>query len=266
MAKSRQEISKTPYNPKAHAPAVYIPCWLIQVPSSELSHQAKLLYGRLAQWSSAKGDVHRSVKQLSQEIGVPPSTVDRTLKELREVGLIETVRREYGGINHFKFLRHSWMDEKINSNLEYQSSENGSNKDQTPHVKNDVTNTSKVTSPHVKNDVPKIKEIKLNKKKIKRGEKRLSSRSNVSNNFTPTKEHEKICRELNLDIEVEKQEFIDYYKSNGKKMIDWDASFNNWLRKSAKFRKNYNKIHSVTKSINDLKEKSAAFREFLELN
>ena len=144
------------HNPKAHAPAVYIPCWLIQIPSSQLSHQAKLLYGRLAQWSSAKGTVHRSIPQLVEELGMSKSTIDRTLKELKEVKLIGTYQVESGGINHYQFYDHEWMHAKINKNLEYQSSP-------IPHTTSGATPTPDVTLPHTTSGAPKIKEIKRNK-------------------------------------------------------------------------------------------------------
>lgn len=109
------------HNPKAYSPAVYIPCWLIQVDAHQLSHQAKLLYGRLAQWSNANGVVYRSVKQLSQELGFSSDCVERTLKELRDVKLIETYQVKPRGVNHYRFLEHEWMSEPINKNLEYDS-------------------------------------------------------------------------------------------------------------------------------------------------
>lgn len=144
------------YNPKANAPAVYIPCWLIQIPSSQLSHQAKLVYGRLAQWSSAKGTVHRSTNQLSQELGMQQRVIERSLKELREKGLIETYQAELGGVNHYRFLEHDWMSEPINKNLEYNAS-------YTPPDKNVGTPPTKMSVPTDKNVGAKIKEIKRNK-------------------------------------------------------------------------------------------------------
>ena len=107
------------YNPKANLPAVYIPCWLIQVPDSQLSLGAKMLYGRLAQWCNAKGQVHRSTKQLAQELGLTKSPMDRYLKELRDVKLIGTFQATKGGVNHFEFYEHRWMLEPINENLYY---------------------------------------------------------------------------------------------------------------------------------------------------
>ncbi len=114
-------MSQKFYNPKSRSPAVYIECWLIQVPTSLLSNNAKMFYGRLSQWCNSTGDVYRSLPQLAEELGTPARTLERHLKELRDVGLIETYQPQAGGVNHYKFLYHPWMDEPINDNLVYKS-------------------------------------------------------------------------------------------------------------------------------------------------
>lgn len=124
--KSSDDNSKTKtihklHNPKAHAPALHIPCWLAQVSSSFISYAAKCLYGRLAQWSNEKGCVYRSASDLSQEIGSTIRTVERYIQELKEVGLIGTFHPQAGGVNHFEFYDHPWMHEPINAKLCYRS-------------------------------------------------------------------------------------------------------------------------------------------------
>lgn len=117
-----EKNNKKVHNPKSHAPAVYIPCWLIQVPNTLLSFAAKVLYGRLSQWSNSTGNVYRSYNQLAEEIGSNKRSVSDYLKELREVGLIDTVQPQAGGLNHFIFYDHPWMYEKLNDQLCYKSS------------------------------------------------------------------------------------------------------------------------------------------------
>ena len=155
--------NRTSYNPKAHSPAVYIPCWLIQVPSSELSHQAKILYGRLAQWSSAKGVVHRSAGQLADETGMSMRAIERTLKELRSCQLIGTYQKDAGGINHYQFYEHAWMTTPLSKNLEYSNGLPPVISDPTPPVTNVGTPPSQTSVPPVISGGPKIKEIKRNK-------------------------------------------------------------------------------------------------------
>lgn len=116
--KSNTTESKKLHNPKSHAPAVFIPCWLIQVPHKLLSYGAKLLYGRLAQWSNINGDVFRSAPQLSKELGMGVRTVEKFIKELKDVGLIETYHPQAGGLNHFRFFDHEWMHNKLVEELD----------------------------------------------------------------------------------------------------------------------------------------------------
>lgn len=127
------------HNPKNDATSIHIPCWLIQIPSKQLSHQAKLLYGRLSMWSNAHGNVFRSIIQLSKELGCSKSTIDRTIKELKLVNLIGTFQPYKGGINHFEFYDHPWMHESIKEQLSYK--------------RDNMYMTSNVTSPCIKSDI-----------------------------------------------------------------------------------------------------------------
>jgi hypothetical protein len=143
------------YNPKSHAPSVYIPAWLLQIPSSKLSLQAKVLYGRLAQWSTTRATVHRTTKQLSEEIGVDQRVIERFLKELRDVSLIDTYQIKSGGPNHYRFLDHPWIHENLLPVYNY-----GEGTDE--NVGGVPTKTSGGTDENVG---PKVKEIKRNKNK-----------------------------------------------------------------------------------------------------
>lgn len=145
------------HNPKTHAPAVFIPCWLIQVPTKFLSNNAKILYGRISQWSNQKGDAYRSLPQLSEELGTPIGTIKRHLKELKDAKLIGTYHPQAGGVNHYEFYQHPWMDDPINENLVYAS-----------HPGPDVSLPRPKCEPTPSPDMGHInkKEIKTNKKEI----------------------------------------------------------------------------------------------------
>ena len=150
-------MSKRLHNPKSHAPAVYIPCWLIQIPISLLSHGAKITYGRLSQWATESGRVYRSVPQLSQELGSSIGSVEKYLKELKDCGLIGTFHPQAGGVNHFEFYDHQWMHEPINEIFSYKQDKFNPPPDLTvPPV------TSYGTPPPDLTDI-NIKEIKVNK-------------------------------------------------------------------------------------------------------
>jgi len=252
-------MSKVLHNPKSHAPAVYIPCWLIQVPSSQLSHGAKILYGRLAQWSNSGGIVFRSCLQLSEELGMGISSVERRIKELKDVGLIGTYHPKAGGLNHYEFYNHPWMNESIKKELCYEPFDPPSEVT-VPPVRSDGTPPSKVTDIN-------IKEIKITKeKKEERRKKPPRANSTVPLDFIPNENHALLAATLHLDLNREKNAFMDYYQAHGKKMVDWDASFRNWLRKSFEFKnKSQGKEHPVTASIREMKNiyNSKAFMQLM---
>lgn len=165
-------MSHVLYNPKSTAPAVYIPAWLSQVPSSLLTPNCKLVYGRLAQWANALGKAHRSALQLSQELGIPTRSIERAIQELKDCGLIGSYQEQDGGHNHFEFYHHRWMNEPINKNLCYQSD------NFTPSAKL-AEPSATVAEPSANLAVHKIKEIKGNKKNsVGKGETEVSHTHN----------------------------------------------------------------------------------------
>jgi len=147
------------YNPKSHSPAVYIPYWLIQVPHDDLSFGAKLLYGRLAQWSNTKGDVYRSCPQLSKELGMGIRTIQKFIKELKDCKLINTLHPQAGGVNHFQFYDHHWMYAELAEELTYEDQD-------LPH-NHAVPTAQPCGTPTHNRAVINIKEIKRNNKDLK---------------------------------------------------------------------------------------------------
>lgn len=56
--------------------------------------------------------------------------------------------------------------------------------------------------------------------------------------WVPGRDHIDLARELGLNLDAEAAEMRDWAKSNPKAFkADWDATFRNWLRKSAKDRR-----------------------------
>lgn len=46
-----------------------------------------------------------------------------------------------------------------------------------------------------------------------------------------------LAKKLGVDYELEKDKFCDYYKGQGKVMKDWSATFRNWIRNAAEYKK-----------------------------
>jgi hypothetical protein len=191
------------HNPKSYAPAVFIPCWLSQVPSKKLRPSDKQVYGRLAQWATAEGKAHRSANQLSQELGIPARTVEECLNRLRAHKLIGSYTESDGGHNHFEFYDHPWMHEEINQNLCYKSdSYHPPQKQRTP--------SAKTADPSAKTAVHKIKEIKRNKKKKLTNCENPSSSSFI---FSNTLDKSLLQQKLDSDTRTD-SEFLEEVKEH----------------------------------------------------
>ncbi len=161
-------MQKILHNPKRHAPAIYIPNWMSQVPVKLLSHGARLVYGRLSQWADTQGKAFRSAKDLAEELGMCESSVEKYQKELRKIGLIDTFHPQAGGVNHFEFYDHPWMHIPIKEQLVYKQDKFNPPYDHTvgtnPPYDHTVPPVSTYgTPPYDHTDINK-KEIKLNKK------------------------------------------------------------------------------------------------------
>lgn len=86
----------------------------------------------------------------------------------------------------------------------------------------------------IKEDTPPTpSEEKTPKPKVK---KNARSSSQISDEFSPDLSGIALASELNIDLEIVRREFVDYWKSVGKPMCDWQATFRNRLRFVAKSR------------------------------
>lgn len=57
----------------------------------------------------------------------------------------------------------------------------------------------------------------------------------IPDDFEPTTNHQDIAINENVNLDNEFVKFKDYCLANGKKYIDWNAAFNNWLRNAGKY-------------------------------
>ena len=59
----------------------------------------------------------------------------------------------------------------------------------------------------------------------------------IPDDFEPTTNHQDIAVNENINLDNEFIKFKDYCLANGKKYIDWNAAFNNWLRNAGKYQR-----------------------------
>lgn len=57
-------------------------------------------------------------------------------------------------------------------------------------------------------------------------------RRSMPEGWEPSDGHKEEARKLGIDVKWEADKFRDYVKSQGKKYIDWEAAFRNWIRGS----------------------------------
>lgn len=59
----------------------------------------------------------------------------------------------------------------------------------------------------------------------------------LSDSFKPNDYHQNIAKNEQIDLNNEFVKFTDYCLAHGKKYIDWNAAFNNWLRNAGGYKK-----------------------------
>jgi hypothetical protein len=79
---------------------VYVPDWVARIPTTRLTAQAKLVYGRLLRYAG-RGDLcNPKVATLAHDLGCSDRTILRSLRELRREGLVSTERKQ----THLRFV------------------------------------------------------------------------------------------------------------------------------------------------------------------
>ena len=94
-------------NPSKQDIGSFIPEWLEG--RTEISPGAKLVYARLRRFAGRDGLAYPKIETLSEAVGCPLRTVKRYLQELKDLGLIHTIRRGLSKSNVYKFPVHEWM-------------------------------------------------------------------------------------------------------------------------------------------------------------
>ena len=117
-----------------------------------------------------------------------------------------------------------------------------------------LPSVAKDTPPSVAKDTQLYQSNIRSKIIIEKKKKPPRYSTTVSLDFIPNESHELLASTMQLDLNRETKSFIDYYEAHGKKMVNWDAAFRNWLRKSFEFKnKAQNKEHPVTATIREIK-------------
>lgn len=68
------------------------------------------------------------------------------------------------------------------------------------------------------------------------GGPRPKRKTALPSDWQPNEAHANLSRSLGVDMRRQEEAFRDYEAANRRLMVDWDATFRNWLRKSAEYR------------------------------
>ncbi len=126
----------------------FMPNWLLK--RTEISAGAKLCYARLIQFAGKDGKCYPSQDTLGKEIGVSARSVRDYLKKLEEHELIVIVRQGINKPNNYYFLRHKWIEDKMQK---------------TSSVRKDSANQDRKNSAALDRKVPADKENQLRESK-----------------------------------------------------------------------------------------------------
>lgn len=154
-------------------------------------------------------------------------TVYRALKLLSEKGLINY--KKFGEKDCISLTQKGkeWNSE-INPTV--------GNKSEQTRIQIRNSSDSNPTYKNTNNKNTKISSIKKINKKDSSGEDKPKKASQLSDDFQPNDHHAEMAQELNISLNNEFIKFKDYCLANGKKYVDWNAGFNNWLRNAGSFK------------------------------
>lgn len=201
---------------------------------------AAILFSQLFYWqdkATSNLGVYKTRDELEDETGLSHNEQRTAAKKLCEKGvLIVTEKR----LEHKTFYKID--NEKVNEILgDFASSMITSSRD----IKSippeldivDVGTTTKSISLDQEITTEITAEITTNIIAAKPQTQTQKRACQIPGDFEPTNHHRDIAISQNINLDNEFVKFRDYCLANGKKYIDWDAAFNNWLRNSGKYQR-----------------------------
>lgn len=238
----------------------------------KISSESILFHYRFAGIIGSKYDFKISQKKLSEQFGCTERSIIRRLNPLIEFGLMISCaderdkrknrysfpeflpnyyqdRASYGInpeqllqilppilLNHLQqnnFTLQKYVTDVSCISTKYVTDVSPNLKEYVTHVSGIFSKSAEISNNNEElTSTPKKANRKrdINRKDINR------KRGKVSPHFKPTDKHFSLAEEFQLDIKDECQRFIDYYLGTGKLMINWNSTFNNWLRRSKDYK------------------------------
>jgi len=196
-------------NPHKMFIGCFIPNWLARC--ENISSSEKIVYARLCQFAGKDGECFPRQETIAVEVGLKVDAVNKIIKRLAELKLIESKRVGLGKPNKYKFLWHDLMNP-----------DNGNHESRT--METIVQETDSGTEQETDSGTEHIyKENHIRESYIKRNVFKAPCVDEIVS----------YCRERNNNVDG--AYFYDYYKTRGwllgkTKMRDWKAAIRTWER------------------------------------
>ncbi|WP_392564343.1 hypothetical protein RHO13_01880 [Orbus wheelerorum] len=203
---------------------------------------AAVLFSQLFYWqdkASSNLGVYKTRDELEDETGLTHNEQRTAIKKLSDKGILIVTEKR---LDHKTFYKID--NEKVNEVLaNFATSINQtprSEESNCPEVDNvEIGATTKSSSYYQEITTKTTTETTTeNTNNIVIADKPQKTRkaTQLSDSFKPNEHHSEIANELNINLNDEFIKFKDYCLANGKKYVDWNAGFNNWLRNAGKFK------------------------------
>lgn len=197
-----------------------------------------VLFSQLFYWQDkATSDlgVYKTRDELEDETGLTHNEQRTAIKKLCEKGvLIVTEKR----LEHKTFYKidHEKVNQVLSDFANSITQSSRQMKSSYPDLYNvDVETTTKSSSLYQENTTKTTTENTTN---IIANKSRQPKRAyQLPDDFEPNDHHRDIAMNENINLDNEFVKFRDYCLANGKKYIDWNAAFNNWLRNAGGYKK-----------------------------
>ena len=197
-----------------------------------------VLFSQLFYWQDkATSDlgVYKTRDELEEETGLSHNEQRTAIRKLQDKGvLIVTEKR----LDHKTFYKidNGKVNEILAKFAESMNQSSRSKKSNFPELDNVAFGAiTKSSSLYQENTTKTTTETTINNIAVKPQKPKRACQ--LPDNFKPNEHHRDIALNENINLDTEFIKFKDYCLANGKKYIDWNAAFNNWLRNAGGYKK-----------------------------
>lgn len=196
-----------------------------------ISATDKLVYMALASRANARLECWPSHKKIAEDAGVSDATVKRSLKHLREFGLVEWQQRFEGRVATSNLYRLGGsgqiiIDEDVEGGGVRMSEGVGSERPQ-----GGVTMSDKRDS---------LNETHMNDRKTRAQAKEIP----LPDDWKPTEKHVIMAAEKGLDLKHEAEVFRLHAETHDRRAVVWNAAFSTWLTKAKPLPQNVQRLNA----------------------